>query len=77
MPGLDPGIHAEAQPLSVAGRNSAWATGIGERSDAVQQTAMPGGDEGLRRRYTASKKRRRRQPLPVGGAFYIEKTTRP
>jgi len=25
--------------------NSAWATGIGERSDAVLRTDMPSGDE--------------------------------
>jgi hypothetical protein len=50
--GLDPAIHA-AKRLE---QNSGWLTsprvsmdrrGVGERSDAVLRTAMPGGDEEL------------------------------
>jgi hypothetical protein len=41
MPGLVPGIHVFSfQHQDVDGRD------IGERSDAVLQTAMPGHDEG-------------------------------
>jgi hypothetical protein len=38
MPGLVPGIHASAAKQGVDGRD------IGERSDAVLRTAMPGHD---------------------------------
>ena len=39
MPGLVPGIHVLAPKQGVDGRD------IGERSDAVLRTAMPGHDE--------------------------------
>jgi hypothetical protein len=38
MPGLVPGIHALAKKKDVDGRD------IGERSDAVLRTVMPGHD---------------------------------
>ena len=48
--GLDPVVHAEATRPNAGGsacasEASAWMPGIGERSDAVLRTAMPGHDE--------------------------------
>src|SRR5262249_4366524 len=46
MPGLDRASMPNRSLTLFAFCNSAWATGIGERSDAALRTAMPGGDEG-------------------------------
>jgi hypothetical protein len=48
--GLDPVVHAEATRPNAGGKRcaseaSAWMPSIGERSDAVLRTAMPGHDE--------------------------------
>jgi hypothetical protein len=50
MPGLVPGIHVLAPKYVVDGRI------IGERSDAVLQTAMPGHDEHVLKRLAAKVK---------------------
>ena len=49
-PDFDPVVHADASRPSAGGsacasEASAWMPGIGERSDAVLRTAMPGHDE--------------------------------
>ena len=41
-------IRQPMRTYSVRG-SSGWTTGIGERSDAVLRTVMPGGNEGLGR----------------------------
>ena len=84
--GLDPVVHAEATRPNAGGsacasEASAWMPGIGERSDAVLRTAMPGHDEEKNGRTKKIRRRnadRRKALLPCvrhGRAWSARRTT--